>query len=80
VADAVREWPDMRLMTNFPSSVHLRPPDEIRRVTREILEQGANTGRLQIQISENVPPFAWRTSVPIIAEEILAWGAPAIYR
>ncbi len=70
VADAVRSWPEMRLLVNFPSSVHLAPPEKVRQVTREILEQGGHTGRLQIQLSENVPANVWRTSLPVIVEEI----------
>lgn len=74
VAEAVREWPNMRLLVNFPSSVHLAQPAEVRRVTREILEQGGRTGRLQIQLSENVPAHAWRTSLPAILAEMRAFG------
>lgn len=80
VADAIRVWPGMRLFMNFPSSVHLMPPDQIRERTREILSQGGDTGRLQIQLSENVPPTVWRTSLPVIAEEIRAFGTPGCFR
>lgn len=80
VADAVEVWPRMRLFMNFPSSVHLKSPDEIRAHTREILAQGGNTGRLEIQLSENVPPSVWRTSLPVIAEEIEAFGTPGCFR
>ena len=48
--------------------------------TREILSQGGNTGRLSIDLSENVPPNVWRTSLPAIAAEIEAFGTPAVYR
>ncbi len=34
------------------------------------------TGRLQIQISENVPLDRWRISLPVIAEAIEAFGKP----
>jgi hypothetical protein len=76
VADAVRLWPDKFLMMNFPSSVHLRSAEEIRAVTRDILAAGGATGRLQIQLSENVPPRVWRTSVPAIVETIKEFGSP----
>lgn len=74
--DAVTRWPEMRLGLNFPSSVHLAPPEEIRRVTDEILRQAGHTGRLQIQISENLPPGMWRKSYPIIAQAIEEFGRP----
>jgi len=70
VADALGLWPAMRVAINFPSSVHLRPAEEIYAIAREILEQGGHSGRLQIQISENLPPGAWRKSLPEIARAI----------
>lgn len=76
VAEAVAQWPDMRICLNFPSSVHLREPEEIRRVAEEILAEGGATGRLQIQISENVPPGVWRKSFPAIVTAIRAFGRP----
>jgi hypothetical protein len=74
VADAVREWPQMRLFVNFPSSVHIASPERIREVTLGLLEEGAHTGRLEIQVSENVPPGAWRTSYPAIVGAIEEFG------
>lgn len=74
--DAVTIWPEMRLGLNFPSSVHLASPEEIRRVADEILEQAGHSGRLQIQISENVPPGVWRKSYPVIVEAINDFGRP----
>jgi hypothetical protein len=34
------------------------------------LEEGGRSGRLQIQISENMPPDAWRKSCPAIVRAI----------
>ena len=70
VAEAVAQWPEMRLCPNFPSSVHLAAPEEIYQQTRRILSEAAHTGRLQIQISENVPPGVWRKSFPEIVRAI----------
>ncbi len=70
VADAVRLWPEMRICINYPSSLHLADAGTIYNKTIEILEEGAPSGRLQIQISENVPPDVWRTSFPAIARAI----------
>lgn len=74
VADALAQWPDMRLGINFPSSVHLLPPEEIHQRTLEILEQDGRSGRLQIQISENVPPGMWRKSFPQIVRAVHSYG------
>ncbi len=74
VADAVAQWPAMRLFLNFPSSVHLGTPQEIYREAMTILQEGGHTGRLHIQISENVPPDTWRTSFPAIVQAISDFG------
>lgn len=75
VADARRLWPEMRLGVNFPSSVHLRPYAEVRAAAEQLLEEDGRSGRLQIQVSENVPKHAWRTSYPAIADAIDAFCA-----
>ena len=38
--EALKMWPEMRLMMNFPSSVHLQKPEAIYRRAMEILEEG----------------------------------------
>ena len=76
VADAVVQWPEMRLCINFPSSVHLAEPPEIFRCAEQILAEGGHTGRLQIQISENVPAGLWRKSFPEIVRAIKASRGP----
>ena len=69
-------WPDKRLWVNFPSSIHIASPEQIRATAEEILVAAGHTGRLQIQISENMPPEAWRTSFPIIVDAIDVFGKP----
>ena len=43
---------------------------------RRILDEGGHSGRLQIQVSENVPPGVWRTSYPEIVAAVRDFGAP----
>jgi len=74
VGDALRIWPEMRVCINFPSSVHLKEPEAIYKATMEILEQGGHSGRLQIQISENMPPNGWKRSYPQIVKAINDFG------
>jgi len=74
-ADALALRSDMRVGVNFPSSVHLSPPEVVYATARKFLEQGGHTGRLQIQISENVPQFAWRQSYPEIVRAIRDYSA-----
>jgi uroporphyrinogen-III decarboxylase len=69
-AEALAMWPEMRLFMNFPSSVHLAAPQVIYDKTIEILEQAGRSGRLEIQVSENVPPGVWKTSYPQIVKAI----------
>lgn len=75
-AEAAAMWPEKRLMLNFPSSVHLAEPDAIYSQARQILEEAGHTGRLWIQISENVPPGVWRRSFPQIVRAIQDFGKP----
>jgi uroporphyrinogen decarboxylase-like protein len=69
-------WPETRLWVNYPSSVHLAEPRVIYDQAAEILQQAGHTGRLQIQISENVPPGGWRKSYPEIVRAIRDFGKP----
>lgn len=76
VAEAVRLFPGKRLFVNFPSSQHLLPAEGVRARAEEILAAAGHTGRLQVQLSENVPPSTWRTSLPAIAAAVEAFGRP----
>jgi hypothetical protein len=74
--EALAMWPNMRLLLNFPSPAHLGTPDEIYETASRILDEAGHSGRLQIQISENVPPGVWRKSFPAIVRAIADFGAP----
>jgi hypothetical protein len=76
VAQAARMWPEKRLWVNFPSSVHIQPYEGVRAEAERILAEAGHTGRLQIQISENVPLHVWQTSFPAIADAVEAFGKP----
>ena len=80
VAEALRLWPDKMVWANFPSSVHLQPPEAITETARRLLEEGGRSGRFWIQLSENLPPGRWRTSIPAINRAIDefygAWTSP----
>ena len=74
--EALEAWPDKILWINFPSSVHLRPAGDVRRVTRELLDVAAadagrcGRNRLIIGITEDIPPDRWQESLTAISEEI----------
>lgn len=65
---------DLKLGMNFPSSVHIRKPAEVYEIATEILRQGGHSGRLMIQISENVPHHVWRESMPQIVRALRDFG------
>jgi hypothetical protein len=73
---AVRMWPKMKVFLNYPSSVHLRDAQAVYETTCGILEEAGHSGRLSIQISENVPPGVWRSSFPPIIHAIEQFGRP----
>jgi len=75
-AEAAAQWPEKRLFVNFPSSVHIAEPDAIYAQASRILAEAGHTGRLEIQVSENVPPGRWRTSFPQIVRAIHDFGRP----
>jgi hypothetical protein len=68
--------PEMRLCPNFASSVHLAEPEAIYATVQKILNEAGHSGRLWIQISENVPPGVWRKSFPQIQRAIQEFGKP----
>ncbi|MDI7277036.1 MAG: uroporphyrinogen decarboxylase family protein, partial [Anaerolineae bacterium] len=76
VGQALAMWPGKRLFVNFPSSVHLAQAEEVYQVAERILAEGGHSGRLAIQISENVPPGLWRKSFPEIMRAVEAFGPP----
>ena len=73
VADARRFWPGKQIWINYPSSVHLFPPDVIYRQTRTLLDEAAPVRGFLIGITENVPPTVWRQSMATIDKAIGEW-------
>ncbi len=76
MAEAFVCCPNMRWWVNFPASLHLSSPAAIRAVAGEILHAAGRSGRLQLQITENIAEGTWRTSLPIIADAIEDFGVP----
>lgn len=62
LAEARKAWPDKVLWLNFPSSVHLRPDDEVERVTVELLSELDTVDGLIMGVTENMPADRWRNS------------------
>jgi hypothetical protein len=70
VAEARATWPDKVLWLNFPSSVHLREPAEVQRITRELVAQAGDGPGFLIGITENIPAQVGDRSLRAIAEAL----------
>jgi hypothetical protein len=75
VADARTMWPDKVLFINFPSAVHLEPPEVIEATTLQILKECAPGDGFIIGITENVPEHRWRESFRAILKTVNEHGA-----
>ncbi len=67
LAEAHRTWPDKIIWTNYPSPVHLWPPEQIVAYTRQMLRDIAPGDRFLVGITENIPEEVWQTSLPTIS-------------
>jgi hypothetical protein len=76
IGDVVEHCPGVCLWVNFPASLHLSAPEDIRATADAILVAAGHTGRLQLQITENIAAGTWPTSLPILADAIEEFGAP----
>ncbi|MDP6778615.1 MAG: hypothetical protein QGI83_17815, partial [Candidatus Latescibacteria bacterium] len=74
VAEARELWAGKVLLINFPSAVHLEPPEGIETVTRQMLKESAPGDRFIIGITENVPENRWRESFSTILKTVNRFG------
>lgn len=74
VSEAREAWPAKVLWINFPSSVHMEPPETIREETLKILAEAAPGQGFMMGITENIPEDIWRTSLSVISEVLSEHG------
>lgn len=74
LSEARRIWSDKIIWMNFPSNVHLLPPDQIAAYTRQILRDVAPGDRFLLGITEDIPDGAWQISLPIISQVLREQG------
>lgn len=67
VRDARAAWPEKALWLNFPSSVHLAPPETVERVTRQLVDEAGDGHGFAIGITENMPAHVALRSMHAIA-------------
>lgn len=70
VAEAAEAWPGKTLWLNFPSSVHLCDPDEIARVTGELVREAGGRGGFLVGVTENIPESVGARSLRAIARAL----------
>ena len=63
--EARRLWPKKTIQINFPSSVHLRGPEQVRKTAADILKQAAPGSRFIVGISEDISNRGVDTLVPL---------------
>jgi len=79
LAEAHRAWPDKIIWTNYPSPVHLWPPEQILSYTRQMLRDIAPGDRFIVGITENIPEAVWQTSLPIISRVLAEEGSLPLF-
>ena len=71
---ARRLWPDKILWINFPSVMHLEPPERIRACVRQLLAAAAPGRRFLFGITEDIPDGVWDVSLPVISAALQEYG------
>ncbi|MGQ9628819.1 MAG: uroporphyrinogen decarboxylase family protein [bacterium] len=70
VAEAKRAWPDKVIWSNFPGSVFLEEPDEIKNFTVKLLRESMVGGRFILGVTENIPHSVRRHALLAMADGI----------
>lgn len=70
VREARARWPEKALWLNFPSSVHLSPPEEIMRVTEGLVEEAADRRGFLVGVTENIPASVGARSLEAIGRAL----------
>ncbi len=68
LGEARRAWPDKVIWMNFPSSVHLRPDEEVARTTVDLLNEVEAVDGLLMGVTEDVPADRWQGSCRAIVD------------
>ena len=74
VREARDAWPEKILWVNFPSSVHLESPEQIRQTTLRILSETAPGDRFLMGVTEDIPEGVRRSSLSVILQTISEHG------
>ncbi len=67
-------WKDKALWINYPSSVHLRPVDQVAQIMRDILRDAGDGRRFLVGITEDVPEDRWKQNYRAIIDVLRSTG------
>jgi hypothetical protein len=81
LADARAAWPDKVLWLNFPSSRHLKSPEEVEAFTVGLIDQARTPDGVIVGITEDIPADRWQRSCKAIMDGLdrHAREHPALY-
>jgi hypothetical protein len=68
LGEARKAWPGKVLWLNFPSSIHLRPDEEVERTAVDLLDQLDPVEGVLVGITEDIPPDRWQGSCRAIMD------------
>ena len=74
LAEAREAWQGKAISINFPSSVHIFEPEEIKAMTRKLLREAAPGNGFIVGVTENVPKSVGTRSLSIILDTINEYG------
>ncbi len=74
IGEAMEWWPGKVFWINYPSSVHLKSPEEIERDTIALLQDAAPATRLLVGVTEDMPKHCWQTSAVAISDALVKHG------
>jgi len=74
VSEARAIWKDKVLWINYPASLHLKSPEEIRAFTLELLRQAVPGDRFLISNTENLTPDVWPRFMTTVSDVLKEKG------
>ncbi|MFN4226602.1 MAG: uroporphyrinogen decarboxylase family protein [Candidatus Ratteibacteria bacterium] len=72
--EAKNLWNNKIIIINYPSSVHIKKEEEIRKITKNLIEESYPSDKFIINITENIPSQHWKKSLKIINEILIKYG------
>ena len=68
LAEARAAWPDKTIWINYPSSLHLKPDEEVEQAAFDMLDEMPSSDGILFGITEDIPEHRWRDSCRAIMD------------